>query len=443
MSKLNSLFKGLEKSIPLKSITRVSTPVFACARLSSWLTLVGACIVTARAFIGKNIDCISTDANNQNAINTYCYINAVFTLPKAENFEVPPLTDLGPEGGGMVHPHPGVGPQGEDQDVVVHAYYQWVPFVLVLQAILLYVPWYLWKAQEKGYLSLVVGNMDKIHIGGVDPQLVKSSASFFVEHMGRHRRYALMCLACEALGVFLTIGNIFFTNLFLGGAFLSYGSDTFQYLFRSSFDYSLENPLHRVFPKVSNKILSFFLLPSSLRVRHLPVPLQVLVRLQPRSSFLSFAFLSYGSDTFQYLFRSSFDYSLENPLHRVFPKIAKCTWRVYGPSGSIQVFDNMCVLPINIANEKIYAFLWLVYIVLACIATLSFVIHLLFVISHVCRVKCLKSLLRIQHRTEESCLTRLLEMDSSYGHWFVVQHVQRHLIYFKEWSQAVVEAKMK
>merc|ERR1711884_112479 len=51
-------------------------------------------------------------------------------------------------------------------------------------------------------------------------------------------------------------------------------------------------------------------------------------------------------------------------MEYIFPKVAKCTFERFGPSGTIEVFDGLCVLPINIINEKIYIFLWFWFILL-------------------------------------------------------------------------------
>lgn len=53
-----------------------------------------------------------------------------------------------------------------------------------------------------------------------------------------------------------------------------------------------------------------------------------------------------------------------NPLDVVFPKVTKCTFHKYGPSGSIQYHDIMCIMALNIVNEKIYLVLWFWYIFL-------------------------------------------------------------------------------
>ena len=47
-----------------------------------------------------------------------------------------------------------------------------------------------------------------------------------------------------------------------------------------------------------------------------------------------------------------------DPISRIFPKVTKCTFHKYGPSGTVMKHDGLCVLPLNIINEKIYIFLW-------------------------------------------------------------------------------------
>lgn len=58
---------------------------------------------------------------------------------------------------------------------------------------------------------------------------------------------------------------------------------------------------------------------------------------------------------------------------QVFPKVSKCLFRMYGPSGTIQRYDAFCVLPVNIFNEKFFLFLWFWYIILAVITGLGLI----------------------------------------------------------------------
>ena len=52
-------------------------------------------------------------------------------------------------------------------------------------------------------------------------------------------------------------------------------------------------------------------------------------------------------------------------MSRLFPKMTKCTFRKFGPSGTVEKIDALCVMPLNNANEKIYVFLWFWFVLLA------------------------------------------------------------------------------
>ena len=60
-----------------------------------------------------------------------------------------------------------------------------------------------------------------------------------------------------------------------------------------------------------------------------------------------------------------------DPMVEVFPRITKCTFHKFGASGTIQKLDALCVLALNILNEKIYIFLWFWFIMLAVLSGLS------------------------------------------------------------------------
>ena len=60
-----------------------------------------------------------------------------------------------------------------------------------------------------------------------------------------------------------------------------------------------------------------------------------------------------------------------DPFQLIFPKMTKCIFHTYGPSGTVQNHDALCILPINVLNEKIYFMAWFLLLGL-CIFT---VIH--------------------------------------------------------------------
>lgn len=72
--------------------------------------------------------------------------------------------------------------------------------------------------------------------------------------------------------------------------------------------------------------------------------------------FLGGEFTTYGSDVVS---MTELEPDVRtDPMAEVFPKVTKCTFFKFGPSGTVERFDGLCVLPLNIINEKIYVFLW-------------------------------------------------------------------------------------
>ena len=69
-----------------------------------------------------------------------------------------------------------------------------------------------------------------------------------------------------------------------------------------------------------------------------------------------------------------------------FSQVTKCVFHKYGPSGTIQKHDALCILPLNIINEKIYIFLYFWFVFLAAVSAVWLVYRLLTVVSHDVRV---------------------------------------------------------
>ena len=86
-------------------------------------------------------------------------------------------------------------------------------------------------------------------------------------------------------------------------------------------------------------------------------------------TFLGGAFMTYGTDVLKYSNMNQEDRT--DPMVAVFPRVTKCTFHKYGASGTIQKLDALCVLALNILNEKIYIFLWFWFIFVAVMTGLS------------------------------------------------------------------------
>jgi hypothetical protein len=60
-----------------------------------------------------------------------------------------------------------------------------------------------------------------------------------------------------------------------------------------------------------------------------------------------------------------------SPADIVFPKLTKCLFQKYGPSGTIQIHDALCVMALNVVNEKIFMVLWYWFALLALVSGLA------------------------------------------------------------------------
>jgi len=99
--------------------------------------------------------------------------------------------------------------------------------------------------------------------------------------------------------------------------------------------------------------------------------LNVFLQMYIMDRFLGGEFTSYGWEVLSF---SEWDWSVRyDPMIKIFPRLTKCTFHRFGSSGDVQRHDAMCILPINIVNEKIYIFLWFWFYFLAILSVLALV----------------------------------------------------------------------
>lgn len=110
-------------------------------------------------------------------------------------------------------------------------------------------------------------------------------------------------------------------------------------------------------------------------------------------------------------------------MARVFPKVTKCTFHKYGPSGSVQKFDGLCVLPLNIVNEKIYVFLWFWFIILTILTGAS----LLYRFAVVFMPKVRLYLLRARSRLSKHQEVELISSKCQLGDWFILYQLGKNI----------------
>lgn len=140
--------------------------------------------------------------------------------------------------------------------------------------------------------------------------------------------------------------------------------------------------------------------------------------------FLDGEFLNYGMDVLQ-----SNDDDV-NPMIRVFPRMTKCTFHKYGPSGSIQKYDGLCVLSVNNINEKIYFFLWFWFIGMVIVSGIAVIYRLFVCFVPQLRYYLLRARGRLASRQDMHFMFERCEM----GDWFFIYQLSKNVdsLAFKE-----------
>ncbi len=84
--------------------------------------------------------------------------------------------------------------------------------------------------------------------------------------------------------------------------------------------------------------------------------LHVLGQVMLTEYLLDWEFSTYGIDVVRFL--TSNQDTRFDPLTRVFPRVTTCHLNLYGPSGTVELKEGLCIMPMNSIFEKCFVFLW-------------------------------------------------------------------------------------
>lgn len=130
--------------------------------------------------------------------------------------------------------------------------------------------------------------------------------------------------------------------------------------------------------------------------------------------FFDGAFLYFGIQVVAFM--ESDEEDRVDPMIRIFPRMTKCTFFKYGVSGEIERHDAICILPLNIVNEKIYIFLWFWFIFLALLSFITIFYRIVIILSPRMRVY----LLRMRYRLVNKAAINLIVSQSKMGDWLLL-----------------------
>ncbi|CAM1299206.1 Inx2 (predicted) [Pycnogonum litorale] len=339
-----TMFEALDSLRHIVKTSRLSIDnfVFRLHYKATVLILLTCCLlVGSRQYFGDPIECAQSDDIPHKLIDSYCWIHSTFTLPRALNKII-----------GTEVAHPGVDKTNSDDEKVYHAYYQWVTIALFLQAVLFYIPHYLWKSWEGQKMRALVLGLDNPVLDDEEKEKRKELLTrYLYSNMRNQNLYFVKFFVCEIVNAVNVLSQIWLVDAFLEGEFTTYGI----------------------------KVIEFAKMNQEDRT---------------------------------------------DPMIRIFPRVTKCTFHKFGPSGDIQRHDALCVLTINVINEKVYVFLWFWFVILAILSISSVVYRLLLIIS--------PDLRRFVLRTCYGLVSRRRRIDvvsdeGGVGDWFVLNLLGKNL----------------
>jgi len=374
MSTVLGLFTSIGEHIPIFRKEKLEEPNTegyvsrAHYRFTSVLIITMMLMVTCPEWIsGKEsyIDCMHGGSVPDKVINSYCWISGTFSVRELyRDFDTQVGWDVS---------QTGVGPYKPGyNEIEVKAYYQWVPFVLFLQGLMFYIPHIIFKTVEEGKVKKLLGGLARYNLNKENRQEgIGTLAKYIVDTLGVHDGWSIRIFLAHTLYLVNVIGQIFFTDCFLGYQFSTYGV-----------------------------------------------------------SAASFVEMEEQGRT--------------DPMSRVFPRVTKCTFHKYGPSGNIQRHDAQCVLPINILNEKIYVFLWFWFMILTVITIFDVFHHFGLLWFSAAREMIFRRKLRTspKHKVDRMDIDVSLVCRSlSHGDWALCYNLIKNMdsVTYAEWLQMMTE----
>lgn len=202
--------------------------------------------------------------------------------------------------------------------------------MLFFQGLLFYMPHWIWKNWEEGRMRMISDGLRGNMIISPDERKGRQSrlVKYLYESLNTHNSYSFGYFICEALN-FVNVVSILPQRT-------SQRTTSSNHSLLADWQHLLRGQVpRRCFPH--------------LRFRSAQV--------QRHGSGESLGSHDRGSYFISYTSPSLYALTSKSSF-QIFPRVTKCTFHKYGASGSIQKHDALCVLALNILNEKIYIFLW-------------------------------------------------------------------------------------
>ena len=208
---------------PLKSFivsdpVRITSTTSLLHQATAIVLIVFSLIMAGGQFLGSPMNCVVDhllESIPKTHIDDYCFVQTTFIS----------LNHMDPTLVGDQTAHRGIGAGNvEPKDRKNNSFYQWVCFVLCFQGFCFYFPHYMWSLWEGGKMKMLTMDLSSPVVAeDKKNERKKLLVDFFSKNLHRNKTYALGFFLSELFSLGNVIGQICFTNWFLGGQFITYG----------------------------------------------------------------------------------------------------------------------------------------------------------------------------------------------------------------------------
>jgi len=351
------------------SVKRENFAFLIVSKLAVAFCLVMVLVLGLSEYFGDRINCITTTGSGGDDVNDFCLIHGTRYVNKTE------ANDMKIELGllvGDINPYCDINlddrkaKQADQKPDTV--YYQWVPFIFLLNAVVFTTPYFFWRWSEGGFIKgfLVEDNQAKNVCQSIDnPErrdLAKSQARYFRMKMRSHECVFWRLVACEAANLLVVSINFGLVNLFLGGTFEAYGVHSIKFL-----------------DGVLNQ-----------------------------------------------------DDAQSNPMCYAFPTMTLCNFiKTIAVKPTKDTY--LCILPHNIANQKIFLAFWFLFIILFIVAAVGIIYRIVTLSLHRCRKNQILDQVDFGHWDQDAKkkIERMVDNHFSrmtqFGDWYMLQLIGKNV----------------
>ncbi|KAI0223473.1 Innexin unc-7 [Lamellibrachia satsuma] len=277
-------------------------------RYSTFILVVFAVVVSTKQYVGEPINCWCpaqfTD-NHEDFTNKICWVSNTYYVPPSQR-HLP----------GALEPRERIG------------YYQWVPMILLTQAVFFYMPCMLWR---------FLNNKSGIDVNSVLQEAVKLNDTAWCERRGKTLRFTAQQMS-------------------------RYLSGTRE--FRRGRCTRCKHFVSRHFCLVCGRRYGNYLVTLYIFIKLLYLA-NIAAQLFALEAFLGSDYHIYGVQLVVRLLRQQ-DWAASER----FPRVTLCDFYVR-QLGNIHRHTVQCVLPINLFNEKIFIFVWFWLVFMASVVVCS------------------------------------------------------------------------